>query len=341
MSDVLVLVDDLTSAADGVLPAWTRRLLREASAAGTPVAVHVGTQPVPADLVGALAGAGAAAVVSAVAASPATADQERGVRTTAAADAASVAALLARLVQERRAVAVLVGAHRHGTQVAALLGLALGAGVVTDVATVEQDLRVRKPVPAAGVTDTVRVDGVLVATLGPSGGTQDTTHADAASGPDVPHVVVELPPSSGVAARVRVLERTVRPRTARPRLTDARVVVAAGRGLGGDLTPVTELADAVGGAVAGSRAAVDAGWLPHHAQVGQTGTTVSPAVYVAVGISGAVQHVAGMRGARTVVAVNTDPDAPIFQVADVGIVGDAFVVLPQALAALREDRSST
>lgn len=336
MADVLVVVDDLAATPPGAaLPSGTLGLLRAAAAVGDPVAVHAGAEPLGATAVDALAAAGATAVVSG------TTTAERWARLDA------LAALLARLVTERGAVAVLVGAHPDGTRVAALLGLALRTGVVTDVVSVGPDLRVRKSVPAARVTTTVRVDGVLVATLVPGGAGPlvvdgPTPSPTAAARPVVPHTVVELPRTPDAGPGVRVLERTVRPRTGRPRLADAHVVVAAGRGLSGDLGPVTALADAVGGAVAGSRAAVDAGWLPHEAQVGQTGATVSPAVYVAVGISGAVQHLAGMRGARTVVAVNTDPQAPIFEVADLGIVGDAFVVLPQAVAALHdEDGSST
>lgn len=374
MSDVLVLVDDLTAAGPGTpLPARTLHLLATAAVVGRPVAVHVGEAPLGPTAVSALAAAGAAAVISATAAGD---PWER---------ADAVTALLAGLVDERDAVAVLVGAHRYGTDVAARLGVALGTGVVTDAVALEPDRRAHKAVPAAGVTTTVRVDGVLVATLasGPATsapvppGTVEPSEAEdgeptavvpeavvpevvvpqvvgpetaapravvpqtVAPGAAVPHDVVELPTPAGAPAGPRVLERTPRPRTGRPRLTDADIVVAAGRGLAGDLTPVTALADAVGAAVAGSRAAVDAGWLPHEAQVGQTGTTVSPAVYVAVGISGAVQHVAGMSGARTVVAVNSDPQAPIFQVADLGIVGDAFVVLPQVVAALREQKESS
>jgi electron transfer flavoprotein alpha subunit len=230
---------------------------------------------------------------------------------------------------------VLLGGTPEAKEVAARLGVRLGAGVITDVVALDADLVATKSVLAGGWTTRCRARSAVLVAAVRANSVDLSGHVPAAAGrPEVRTHAVADP-----AAAARVVGRRELPASDRPALAEARVVVAGGRGTGGDFGPLEELADVLGGAVGASRAAVDAGWIGHEAQIGQTGRTVSPQLYVSCGISGAIQQRAGMQTARVIVAVNKDEQAPVFEIADLGIVGDLRKVLPQAVEHLRKLRS--
>ncbi|PRY15919.1 electron transfer flavoprotein subunit alpha/FixB family protein [Kineococcus rhizosphaerae] len=232
---------------------------------------------------------------------------------------------------------LLVASTFEGKEVAARLAVRTGAGVVTGASGVELadgHWTARKTV-LAGTWDTAcaAASSLAVVALAP--------HAVQAAPLAVPaetRLVEHAVQASAAARAVSVVSREPRPRSERPALAEAEVVVVGGRGVEGDFSGVEELADVLGAAVGATRVATDEGWIGHEAQVGQTGVTISPRLYVGAGVSGAVHHKGGMAAAQTIVAINNDPDAPIFEFADYGVVGDLTEVLPALTAALRARR---
>ncbi|TAM86885.1 MAG: electron transfer flavoprotein subunit alpha/FixB family protein, partial [Jatrophihabitans sp.] len=231
---------------------------------------------------------------------------------------------LAAVVAQASPAAVLVSSTIENKEVAARLAFKTGSGILTDAVGVDAD-GATQSIFGGAITVQSRVSaGTPIVTVRPN---SIAPVAAPAAGEQVA-VAVDV---SDAGKAARILESVVEEKGSRPQLSDASVVVSGGRGVGNaeNFAIIEKLADSLGAAVGASRAVVDAGWVPHTMQVGQTGVTVSPQLYIAVGISGAIQHRAGMQTSKTIVAINKDPEAPIFDLADFGVVGDLFQVAPQ------------
>jgi len=314
MAEVLVLADVV----DGAVGKPTFELLTIANRLGSPVAIVAGNAS--SEIVEKLGIYGASTVL--------TSDDE-----VLASVTAGVVTLLESVVAARSPIAVLLASTAQGKEIAGRLGVRLDAGVLTDA------------------VDVVASDGGVVVEQSVFGGST-VVHARATRGVPIitvrPNSVtpVESPVSPAVEAvsvavegqHAKVISQAAAAVGGRPGLTEASVVVAGGRGVGAaeKFALIEELADVLSAAVGASRAATDAGWYPHAAQVGQTGVTVAPQLYIACGISGAIQHRAGMQTAKTIVAINKDVEAPIFELADFGVVGDLHVVVPQLIDEIRK-----
>lgn len=251
-----------------------------------------------------------------------------------------LAEALADVVADTGATVLLALSTFENKEAVARLAVATGAGVVTDASSVERDEQGRvvagKTVLAGTWTTRCAVRTELaVVTL--KAGAVVSTHVEEEA-PRIPEVRSREVAASARATRVRLVERTPTEPSDRPDLSSADVVVVGGRGTEGDFGPLEALADEIGGAVGATRVATDEGWIGHEAQIGQTGVTISPRLYIGVGVSGAVHHRGGMQASGTIVAVNSDPEAPIFEIADYGVVGDLTTVLPQLTEEIRRLR---
>ncbi len=305
MSDVVVVAE----LADGVVAKPTLELLTLARRVGSPVVVVFGDGSAAAATLGEY---GATAVLSVV--DPAIEEYL----------VAPKAEALAQVVAERSPAAVLITSSAEGKEIAGRLAVKLGAGLITDATDVAADGSTTQSVFAGNWTVHASVGhGIPVVTVKPNAVAPETAPTEAT----VSEVAVTISES---AKGARIVKSEPKSASGRPELTEAAIVVSGGRGTGGDFGAVEALADALGAAVGASRAAVDSGWYPHAYQVGQTGKTVSPQLYLAAGISGAIQHRAGMQTSKAIVAVNKDPEAPIFALADLGVIGDLQTVLPAA-----------
>ena len=241
---------------------------------------------------------------------------------------AAVADALAGVVKDKSPAALLIASHAFGKEVAARVAILTESGIITDAVDVSADATATQLVFGGSTTVHSQVSqGTPIITVRPNSIDADFS----AASPAIENATAAI---SDVAKKATIASSQPPVKGGRPELTEANIVVSGGRGTDGNFGAVEAFADLLGAAVGASRAATDAGWYPHSHQVGQTGKTVSPQLYVACGISGAIQHRAGMQTSKTIVVVNKDPEAPLFDIADFGVIGDLFNVLPQATAAV-------
>jgi electron transfer flavoprotein alpha subunit len=306
MSEILVVVDH----ADGSVKKPTYEMLTLAARLGEPSAVFIGPKAQASEVAASVKkyGAGKVYVV----------DDEplKGFLVAPKAEA------LQQLVEKTAPGAVLIASSADGKEIAGRLAIKVGSGLITDAVDIEPGPVTTQSVFAGSYTVKAKVtQGTPIITVKPN----SATPAESDGAGEIEEVAVTI---SDAAKGAQIVASQPRKATGRPELTEAAIVVSGGRGTGGNFEPVENLADALGAAVGASRAAVDSGWKPHSYQIGQTGKTVSPQLYLAAGISGAIQHRAGMQTSKTIVAVNKDEEAPIFELVDFGVVGDLHTVLP-------------
>jgi electron transfer flavoprotein alpha subunit len=308
MAEVLVLVDSV----DGTVKKATFELLTAAKALGEPSAVVVGAPGTASALKEQLGEYGAAKVYVAES------DDIAGY------SVAPKAAALAAVAKQASPAAILLSSGPENKEIAARLAIKLESGVIYDAVDLSGDTATQQIFGAAITVQSKVTKGTPIITVRPNSFAPEQSSGAAEEVP----VDVEL---SDADKKAKITDTVVEAKGSRPQLADASVVVSGGRGIGKaeNFDLIEKLADSLGAAVGASRAVVDAGWVDHQMQVGQTGVTVSPQLYVAVGISGAIQHRAGMQTSKTIVAINKDPEAPIFELADFGVVGDLFQVAPQ------------
>ncbi len=318
MSEVLVLVE----AADGALKKATLEMLTAARGLGEPSAVVIGAAGTTDALAAALAENGAEKIYAV--------ESDDVVNYSVAPKVEA----LAQLVSEKSPVAVLIGSTTEGKEIAGRLAVKTGNGLLTDAVDLDGEGVATQSIFAGGVSVKSKVKtGLSIVTLRPNSITV-ATQAGAGAREDVAVTV------SDNAKQAQIVERVTESGGSRPELTEAGKIVSGGRGVGSadNFAVIEAFADSIGAAVGASRAAVDSGFYPHQFQVGQTGKTVSPQLYVAAGISGAIQHRAGMQTSKTIVAINKDAEAPIFELSDFGVVGDLFNVVPQATEEVKKHK---